>query len=141
MEVHTGDINQPNKPPKTEILFVSAPSIVYEDLISYDGRDLSDIKLDETHFIPVADRLCYLGTILSRDILDITTRITKASNAFGSLRKSIFTNKSISISVKSAVYECLILPILLYGAEAWCITEELFRMLSNFHNRCVRTIM
>ena len=143
MEVHTGDINQPNKPPKTEILFVAAPSIVYEDPASYDDRDLSDIKLDETHFIPVVDRFCYLGTILSRDckdMFDITARITKASNAFGSLRKSIFTNKSISISVKSAVYECLILPILLYGAEAWCITEELFRMLSNFHNRCVRSI-
>ena len=101
------------------------------------------MNLDETHFIPVVDRSCYLGTILSRDCKDkhdIINRVTKAGNAFGSLRKSIFKNKSISIAIKKAVYECLILPILLYGAEPWCITEELFRLLSLFHNRCVRAM-
>ena len=143
MEVHTGDRNEPNKPPKTEVLFVAAPSTTYENPQTFDNRTLDDIILDETHFIPVVDRFCYLGTILSRDCkdkLDIITRVTKASNAFGSLRKSIFKNKSISVATKKAVYECLILPILLYGAEAWCITEELFRLLSLFHNRCVRAM-
>ena len=45
MEVHTGDKNQPDKPSKTEVLFVAAPSTMYNDPSTYDGRDLSQIEL------------------------------------------------------------------------------------------------
>jgi len=42
--------------------------------------------------------------------------------------------------VKRKVYESLILSILLYGSESWCLTKELFRLLRSFHNRCVHTM-
>ena len=42
--------------------------------------------------------------------------------------------------VKGSVYESLILPILLYGAECWCLTEQLLQKLRSFHNRCVRAM-
>ena len=38
------------------------------------------------------------------------------------------------------LYEALILFILLHGSESWCLTEELYRWLRNFHNRCVRAM-
>ena len=50
---------------------------------------------------------------------DVTIRIAKAVNAFGCLKKSIFTNNciSINIAVKCAVYKAVKLTTLLYGCE------------------------
>ena len=95
MEVHVGDTNQPDKPAKTEILFVSAPDKSYVDPKTYDNTDLSPIELGNNRFLPIVDKFCYLGTILSRnckDTYDIENRIKRASCAFGVLRKSLFTN-------------------------------------------------
>ena len=111
MEVHAGDISLSDKPPKTEILLVSAPPSCYHDPNTFDNTDLSPIELGEGKFIPITDRFCYLGKIMSRDCrddLDIINRIKRAGNAFGAIRKSI--------CVKASVYESLILPILLYGS-------------------------
>ena len=38
------------------------------------------------------------------------------------------------------VYVGLILAILLYGAETWCLTEKLYKRLRNFHARCIRAM-
>ena len=38
------------------------------------------------------------------------------------------------------VYICLILAILLYGAESWCLTEKLYNKLRCFHARCIRAM-
>ena len=57
-----------------------------------------------------------------------------------SLRKSIFSSCSIDYTTKGKVYCSYILPILLYGAECWCLTEKLLRLLSNFHNQCLRVM-
>ena len=143
MEVHTGDKNQPDKPSKTEVLFVAAPSTTYNDPSTYDGRDLSQIELGNQRFLPVVSKFCYLGTILTRncrDDEDVKSRIKAAGNSFGALRKCLFSNPSISFSAKSTVYEGLVLSILLYGSEGWCLTEELFHLLRIFHARSVRSM-
>ena len=143
MEVHTGDKTQPDKPSKTEVLFVAAPSTVYNDPSTYDGRDLSQIELGNHRFLPVVSKFCYLGSILTRnckDEEDIKSRIQAAGNSFGALRKCLFTNQSISFPAKRTVYEGLILSILLYGSESWCLTEELLNLLRTFHARSVRAM-
>jgi len=60
MEVHTGDTKQPEKPPKTEVLFVSAPLSTYEDPITFDGRNLNNIMLGGDRYLPVVKEFCYL---------------------------------------------------------------------------------
>ena len=143
MEVHTGDKTQPDKPSKTEVLFVAAPSTMYDDPSTYDGQDLSQIELGNQRFLPVVSKFCYLGTILTRncrDEEDVKSRIQAAGNSFGALRKCLFSNSSISFSAKRTVYEGLILSILLYGSECWCLTEELFHLLRTFHARSVRAM-
>jgi len=40
------------------------------------------------------------------------------------MRLSLFSNKAISYEAKSAAYRSLILPILLYGAETWCLPNQ-----------------
>ena len=96
MEVHTGDSNHPEKPPKTEVLFVSAPSSTYTDPSTYDNRNLDHIQLAGNRYLPVVKEFRYLGTLLSRTCKDdhhhVISRINKASNAFGALRKCIFAS-------------------------------------------------
>ena len=140
LEIHVG---RKDKESKSEVLFVAAPPHTYEDPITYDGKDLSSIDLGGGVFIPVVAVFCYLGSMLSRDCkddADVTARITAAGNAFGALRASLFTSVSICFSAKRLVYNGLILPILLYGADSWCLTEKLFNKLRLFHARCVRAI-
>ena len=60
--------------------------------------------------------------------------------AFGALRKPIFETKHVELQTKKAVYLTLVVSILLFGAESWCLTEELLDRLRVFHNQCIRTM-
>ena len=143
MEIHVGDVSFPDKKSKTEVLFVAAPPSTYANPSSYDNRDLSNIELGGGKYFPVVERVCYLGNILTRDCKDdenVTARIDAAGAAFGSMRKSLFSNAGICFQAKKVVYEGLILSILLYGSESWCLTEILFKKLRTFHARCVRAM-
>ena len=141
-EIHTGLIH-PRGESKTEILFCSKPRFLFNDPESFDNTDLSDVIVDDHRYIPIVDKFKYLGSVITRGVTDeqdIDTRILKASNAFGSLRSSLFGSKHVNISVKGCVYRSVILPILLYGAECWCLTEQLLQKLRMFHRRCVRSM-
>ena len=143
MEVHTGHVDEPDKPSKTEVLFVAAPASRYVNPDTFDDADLTDLVLSNGRFIPIVDKFVYLGTTLTRncrDDEDVKARIKKAGNAFGALRKCLFSNPSISLDAKRIIYEGLILSILLYGSECWCLTEKLFNLLRVFHARCVRAM-
>ena len=99
--------------------------------------------LGNNMFQPVVTKFTYLGKNLNtdcRDNEDVVFRFKKPGNASGALSKCLFLNSNISVVAKRAVYEGLILPILLYGAEFWCLTERLFSMLRIFHHRCVRSL-
>ena len=142
-EIHVGDLDQPHKPSKTEVLFVSKPLKSYENPDTLDGTDLSIIELGDKKYFPVVDKFCYLGTYITRDCKDsedINHRLKKAGNAFGSLKNSLFSSQSISDRAKGSAYQKLILPILLYGAESWCLTEILFNRIRKFHHYCLRTM-
>ena len=76
----------------------------------------------------------------SKDNEDVCCRYRKEGNAFGALRKSLFSNPSITYETKGAAYCYLILPILLYGAESWCLTEKLFNQLRTFYHGCARSM-
>ena len=140
-EIHTG-VLEPRENSKTEVLFCSKPSSFYNTPDTFDDADLSDIILND-RYIPIVKQFCYLGSIISSDcsdIKDVEARIRKASNAFGALRKSVFGSKIVRDNIKGEVYETCILPILLYGAESWCITELIARKLRNFHHQCIRAM-
>ena len=137
MEVHAGDDSQPEKPSKTEILYVSGPNP------DVNPPNLDPIKFGDGKFIPVTDSFCYPGSFLSRDTddeIDVVSRLNRGSNAFGTLKSCIFANSRVSPNVKAIVYETLILSIVLYGSETWSLTERLFDLLRLFHRRCVRTM-
>jgi len=101
MEVHTGAI-EPRTASKTEILFCPKPLSLYQNPETYDDTDLSDILIDDYRYLPIVDFFPYLGSIISSDttdVNDVTTRITKAGNAFGALRKCIFASTNVRMLV------------------------------------------
>ena len=114
MEVHSGPPDS-----KSVVLFCSKPLCMYEDPLTFDNADISNIVFGD-RYIPIVKEFTYLGSVISRDSsddLDVDCRIQKACNAFGMIRSSLFLSTQIKLSVKAKVYESFILPILLYGVE------------------------
>ena len=114
MEVHAGHCNQPNKPSKTEVLFVPAPPSSYAITTTYDNRNLKHINPGNKKFLPAVTRFSYLSTNLNtdcRDNEDVVFRIKKAGNAFRAVRKYFFSNSNISAVANQAVYKEIILLI------------------------------
>ena len=129
MEVHSRITKTPDtkgKKSKTELLFVAKSNNSYTEPSKRNDTNLSHIILEEGRFIPVVNKLYYLGSIINhnlRESEDVDNRTKKASQAFGSLQRGVFTSKSTSFNVKKAVYTALILSVLLHGAEAWSLTK------------------
>ena len=64
----------------------------------------------------------YLGSTLSLDVSltsEINNRIAKAASLFSHLKTKDWHNSNLTIKTKLTVYNAVILPALLYGAEAW----------------------
>ena len=142
MEVHAGTYSPP-KESKSEILFCPAPDSLYSDPMTHDGADVSDVLLPGGRFIKIVSEFKYLGSVISSsgdDAADVDSRIASAGRAFGALRGCVFSSTSISRKAKRAVYEVLVLSILLYGSESWSLTEKVLDRLRVFHARCVRAM-
>ncbi|GFS16863.1 retrovirus-related Pol polyprotein LINE-1 [Elysia marginata] len=73
----------------------------------------------------------YLGTLISRDgrsDTEIQARIAQAKATFQKMM-SILTNPYVLIQKRKKVLECYIEPILMYGSEAWTITNKFKKKL------------
>ena len=106
-------------------------------------NDVSAVQLGNSA-IEVVDEFSYLGSNITSDgelQKEVHCWIGKAARAFGCLRQAIFLNNKLSVATKRSVYQAVILPSLLYGAETWTIKAHHLRRLNVFHNRCVRTIL
>jgi len=71
---------------------------------------------------------------------EIMIRLDKANSAFGRLGR-ILASRSISTSVKVRLYESLVLPVLLYGAETWPMKQTFTKKLEAAHHRWLRKIL
>ncbi|BHF77799.1 hypothetical protein SprV_0602090900 [Sparganum proliferum] len=85
------------------------------------------------------------GNILSRNTKiddEVARRISKASQAFGSLENTVWNRHGLQLSTKPKMYKAVILLTLLYGAETWTVykagtpTEPLPTLLSSSHPAC-----
>ena len=124
---------------KTECMFYPKPRT------PVSSGDTSDVTVTaDGGFLSFCKVFRYLGTHVDSSLdskVDIQTRIDKASQAFGALRKHTFSNKDLKAETKARLYVALVLGVLLYGSETWFLREEEFVKLKRFHNDCVRTIL
>ena len=105
MEVHSGPI-EPRESSKSVVLFCSKPSSMYEDPSTFDNTDLSDISFND-RYIPIVDEFTYLGSVITRDLsdeMDVDRRIQKAGNAFGMMRKCLFSSPVVKLKVKAKMF-------------------------------------
>jgi hypothetical protein len=139
------------KESKTLVVFAAKPQRCYKDyekLVLHGadhGADLSDVGVGGGSTIHVAESAKYLGSIVHRrpsglDRPDVISRITSAKGAFAVLKKCLFSRKDVTYEGKRNVYEGLVLAILLYSSECWCLREEEMELLRVFHYSYVRTM-
>ncbi|XP_072182293.1 uncharacterized protein [Diadema setosum] len=86
----------------------------------------------------------YLGSTLSNCVTidaQLNNRISKASSAFGRLRKNVWKMRGISLSTKLKVYCAVVLTTLLYGCETWTLYRRHERRINHFHMRCLRNLL
>ena len=130
----TMHVGRDGKKSKTEAMYFPPPGE------SPDATLTAPFEVDGGS-IAFTSRFTYLGSIVTadlRDATDVDNRIASATSAFGALHRCVFSTKDISLDVKKAVYIAIVLSILLYGSESWCLTEMLASRLRRFHNKCVR---
>ena len=80
--------------------------------------------------------VCVCWCLLS----DITSRLAKASSAFGKLQRRLWGEHDISLKTKVAVYRAVVLTSLLYGSDTWTLYRRQVLKLDQFHLRCLRKI-
>ena len=119
---------------KTEVLHQPAPNTSGSDpAIQIDGTVLKNV-----------DDFTYLGSCLSSTgALDkeISSRLSKASCAFGRLWNRVWSERGITQTTRIAVYRAVVLTSLLYGCETWTCYRRHIKKLDQFHLRCLRKIL
>ena len=61
--------------------------------------------------------------------------------AFVRLRKSVWSGRDISVTLKLRLYDALILPIAINGSETWFFSQLDSKNLGIFENNCLRAIL
>ena len=101
--------------------------------ISIDGTNLNAVE----HFT-------YLRSVISNDASvskDLDNRLSKASSSFGRLSKRVWQSHSLRLSTKLQVYRAVVVTTLLYGADSWVLYRKQIRLLEQFHQRCLCSIL
>ena len=86
----------------------------------------------------------YLESVVSQDCstgAEVTSRIIKASQAFGSLNRKLWLQWRIKTKTKIRVFASVIIPTLLYGLECTVLLEPEVHRLQSFVMRCLCTIL
>ncbi|PZC85635.1 hypothetical protein B5X24_HaOG215905 [Helicoverpa armigera] len=86
----------------------------------------------------------YLGSLIRSDNRlesEISARIAKTAAAFGALKHRVWNSHDLKLQTKIAVYKALILPLLLYASETWCLYKGDIKRLDTFHMKCLRAIL
>ena len=71
---------------------------------------------------------------------DVVYRMNEGYRARGAL-KSVLSNKDLGIKAKKCLYDGVILPTALYGAEAWGMRSPERRKVNVLEMKCLRSLV
>lgn len=77
----------------------------------------------------------YVVKVRSKEIGKDRTRVTFKG------MKPLFTNRNLNMSLKIRMVRCYVLSVMLYGVEAWTMTDTLMRKLEAFEMWVYRRIL
>ena len=100
------------------------------EIMTLNTTSIVPVKVDDQD-LPITEMFTYLGSSLtpyggSKE--DIQSRLSKARNAFNSM-SIIWKSRQYSTRTKLKLYNSCVLPVLLYGAECWRMTQQDFAKL------------
>ena len=108
------------------------------------GRERRNINLRiEEGNIEQVREYKYLGFVITEDNLgskNIRERIKMGCINLNKMNK-IWKSRNISIKLKINLYDAIVLPTVLYGAEVWVLKEYENKKLLAFETTCLRRIM
>jgi hypothetical protein len=84
----------------------------------------------------------YLGTtLIDQNFIneEIKSRVNSGNDCYH-LVQSLLSSHLLSRNVEVKIYKTVILPVVLYGCETWCLTLREEHRLSVFENRVLRRI-
>ena len=76
-----------------------------------------------------------------KDDTHLRSRIAKANQVFGAMRKPLFANKDVWRVVKARVMTSMIIPTMLDGAECCTITNNIMREMESLYLRLARSCL
>ena len=106
-------------------------------VISSNGGEISI----NNEIIGRVDSFVYLGSVVPNTSDDVTRRLALAAQAFGRLQNVLWKNRNVSLPLKVRLYGALIVPIAIYAAETWTLTEKDKRIINSFEMRCLRCML
>ena len=68
---------------------------------------------------------------------DVETRLEKASREYQKWKREVFRSGSVSKRTKLHVFRVMVMPVLLFGAETWAVTQQEHRKLHAFQMKCL----
>jgi hypothetical protein len=110
-------------------------------LVAKDARTVV-IKIDNDTLKQVS-HFKYLGTEVTEQnssSLDIKCRLAQALAGLSNLR-TVWQNNRVTLTTKLRLLDCLVLPIALYGCEAWTLTKSDSNKISAFGMKCLRGVL
>jgi hypothetical protein len=72
---------------------------------------------------------------------DITNKISNANGAFNQLQKIWKSSDILLRKKKLSTFSSDVKLVILYGCETYRVTQQIWRKLQSFTNRCFRTIV
>ena len=104
------------------------------------GR-IQSVRTDNSTFERVED-FKYLGTTLTNKnsiAEEIKSRLRSGNACYHSVQ-NLLSSRLVSKNLKIKIYRTIILPLVLYGCEAWSLTLREERKLTVFENMVLRRI-
>ena len=111
---------------KGKILKVDA---IRETPITLEGEALEEVE-----------SFTYLGSIVDKKggtDVDVRVRIGKARAAFHQLN-NIWRSTDLGTNTKNGIFNTIVKPVFLYGAETWKTTATTMKRIQTFINTCLR---
>ncbi len=72
--------------------------------------------------------------------MEVCQRVNEGCKVLGACKR-VFKCRSLNMNAKKALYEGVIVPTVLYGAEAWGVREAERRRLNVFEMKCLRSMI
>ena len=110
---------------------------------SIGGIGQNTTKFDRLIPIPIPEKKADTtdtDTIGASLVDEVVYRINEGQKVLGAVNR-VFKSRNVGLNVKKCVYERVIVPTVLYGAETWGLRESERKKLNVFEMRCLRSMI